>query len=154
MHTEWPLAILLIENDADIRALLLTVLRELDFTVHAFDGGKEAVDWYCQHHAETGLVILEVNMSPIDGAHALALLRFMNPKLPAIFLTGGLNQSVAEQLLALGGTQMLMKPFSSLDHLAAAIRKGLKGVEPPPLAPPRDPSGMARIRLPSEKKST
>lgn len=60
----------IIEDDADIRAVLTTIFREAGFTVHAFATGDDGVEGVRRHRPQ--VVSLDLSLPDIDGFEVLA----------------------------------------------------------------------------------
>lgn len=59
-------SILIVEDDADIRATLGDVLEDEGYTVSAVANGREALD-YLREHLSTSVVLLDLMMPVMDG---------------------------------------------------------------------------------------
>ena len=108
-------AVLIVDDDPDIRKVLYLLLRE-SYTVAEVSGGAEAVA-YMQEHPETDLVVLDVMMPGMDGFETCDRIRAMS-NVPILFLTA--KSAEADRLSAYrsGGDDFLSKPFSQGEFLA------------------------------------
>lgn len=104
--------ILVVDDDAAIRALLETGLRRRGFTVWLAADGLAALAQYQQHPAEITLVLLDVRMPGMDGAQTLRRLRTLNPGLLVYMMSGHLGGYAEDELLRLGAAGVLDKPFA------------------------------------------
>ncbi|WP_058622794.1 response regulator transcription factor [Microbacterium testaceum] len=60
-----PLVAVIIEDDADIRSLVVAVLEQAGYAVHAASGGLEGIDLVARY--EPAVTTLDVSMPGIDG---------------------------------------------------------------------------------------
>jgi CheY-like chemotaxis protein len=115
--------ILVVEDDADVRNLVIEQLADLGYRTMAAASGQEAIDLVATHSAEIDLVFSDVMMSGgvsgIDLVHALHVYR---PSLPVVltsgFMTG--NPSAADNPVDMPETKdldlpVLAKPYRQID---------------------------------------
>jgi two-component system catabolic regulation response regulator CreB len=102
------MAILVVEDDADVRHCVSFILRLEGFVVDAVGDGREAMAYLSAHPAPS-LMILDLGLPKIDGA-TLRKRMLKNPKLaeiPVVILSS--QASAAKQL---PGCEFVAKPFS------------------------------------------
>src|SRR5947209_17801646 len=114
--------ILVVDDEALIRAVLEQVLRQAGFAVRLAGDGAEAIDLYQRYHAEIGLVLLDVRMSGRDGPQTLSALKDLDPGVRCCFMSGSTGAYSVEELLALGAVGFVSKPFSDLAELVRSFR--------------------------------
>lgn len=118
--------ILYIDDEPDLRELvLISLAADPRVMAHAADGAQMGLrlidDW------QPRLVLTDVKMPEMDGKALLLEIR-KNPKhagLPVVFLTASTNPETQAELLSLGATAVLEKPFDPLtlaDRLVALAR--------------------------------
>ncbi|HTE56462.1 MAG TPA: response regulator [Kofleriaceae bacterium] len=114
-------AILLVEDDLDIRIDLADLLRHEGYEVATVANGQEALDWLRQagHHAD--LILLDL-MMPIMNGWDFRSQQLEEPSLttiPVVLLSGA--GDVARHAMALKTAGYLIKPLrlDSLLHLVA-----------------------------------
>jgi CheY-like chemotaxis protein len=107
--------VLVVDDQADIRALLQTILRHHGFTVWLAPGGAEAVQLYGQQRDRVDLVLLDVAMPEWDGPRTLKALRKENPNLCVCFVSGKEVEYTDDQLLAFGAARVIHRPFEAAD---------------------------------------
>ncbi len=116
--------ILVVEDDADLRAL---VVRRLQYAGHRVQGAEDAMDamGLVAHKGAPDAVVLDVNMPDIDGFELLGRLREQTGRsdLPAVFLSGRTQLADIAAGRALGAAY-LTKPFVS-NALIGAIETQL-----------------------------
>lgn len=117
--------VLVVEDDPDIRALVEVRLRRLGHRVMSVGSGEEALDLLAERGAPD-VAVLDVQMPGMDGLQLLEAMR-LDPELaavPAIFLSGRVQESDVEAGRALGATY-LTKPVI-LSALSGAVDKALE----------------------------
>jgi CheY-like chemotaxis protein len=127
--------VLLLEDNADYRALLTEVLTLSGFEVYAAPDGRRVDEMLRARRID--LVITDVSMPERDGLETMSDLRQSHPQLPVIAISGDvpLNRDLFLEIAAkLGASRVLAKPFR-IDELIAAAREAV-GIAIPPATPP------------------
>lgn len=122
--------ILLVDDDAELCALLSEFLRREGFTVDCEHEGNRGLERSAQPGVD--LVVLDVMLPGIDGFEILRRLR-QRSKVPVIMLTARGEDVDRIVGLELGADDYLPKPFNPRE-LAARIRAILRRYEPRPPA--------------------
>src|SRR3954452_18319224 len=128
---------LVVDDDADIRALVRAVLEPLAFeVVEAADGNVALSE--LRSTALPDVVVLDVEMPDVDGWETLAAIR-SEPRtstLPVVLCTARALRSDLERAWALGSDGYLSKPFTvgqladeitAVCELSAAERAEVRG---------------------------
>ena len=119
-----PLPILLVEDDADVRSLLVEALTDTGAsTVHAAETLSEAQALMVEHGDSLAVVILDVVLPDGDGRHFCADLRRQGLHLSMILLSGMGGQDDVVFGLKAGADDYLVKPFSIAELLARIAAK-------------------------------
>ena len=100
--------VLLVDDDADVRAALGQSLDLADFNVTACRAFIEATDHLSPGFA--GVVVTDVRMPGKDGFDLLARARRIDPDLPVIVLTGEGDIPMAVRAMTEGAYDFLEKP--------------------------------------------
>ena len=116
-------SLLLAEDDAGLRDLIVRGLREEDFDVEAVGSGSELLRTYEARGAD--LLILDVGLPDADGRDVCASLRARGEEVPVVFLTA--RDAVPERVAGFeaGGDDYVTKPFA-LGELAERVRALLR----------------------------
>lgn len=115
-----PPGVLVAEDRAGLRALLCAALSGAGFRAWPAADGEEAVRLYRAHPGEIDVALLDRGMPVKDGPAALADLRALNRSLPCCLMTGA-GPNAERELLALGASCVLVKPFL-LPEVVAMVR--------------------------------
>lgn len=112
--------ILVVDDQEDIRLLLSTLLRQLGHECEQAAGGREALSVLLRR-SDTELVILDVQMSDLDGWDTLREIRLIDRRLPVLMCT--VKSSILDQKMTfeLGGDGIVTKPFA-VHHLMDGIQ--------------------------------
>jgi DNA-binding NtrC family response regulator len=116
--------VLVVDDDADVRALAGAHLRHHGFDPLPADGGRQAVEVYRQRCGHIDVVLLDVVMPGLDGPQTLAALRQADPAVRAVFMSGYTNDYTEADLAGMGAASFVAKPFRSAE-LASALRRAL-----------------------------
>jgi DNA-binding response OmpR family regulator len=110
--------ILLADDDAAIRQLLMRLLTEEDYSVSTAANGLEAVE--LADETKFDLALLDLNMPEKEGWKTFEQLVTKNPALPVIVITARPNQVFSA--LAAGVAALLEKPLNFV-QLFSTIRE-------------------------------
>jgi two-component system, chemotaxis family, chemotaxis protein CheY len=116
MHRD---TILVVDDDADVRYALATVLGDEGFHTLSASNGLEALQVLEGHHVD--LIVLDVMMPIMDGWHFLSA-RLRHPEIVAIpiILMSARTDLAASASMVAGAAAFAPKPFH-LDQLLSAI---------------------------------
>jgi two-component system response regulator MprA len=122
-------SLLLAEDDAALRDLVVRGLREEELEIDGVGSGTELLRAYDARGAD--LLILDVGLPDADGRDVCATLRARGDAVPVIFLTA--LDAVRERVsgFAAGGDDYVTKPFV-LAELAERVRTVLRRSAPRP----------------------
>ncbi|WP_066725159.1 response regulator transcription factor [Sphingomonas pituitosa] len=123
--SETPAAvrILVVEDDAQLNALLVRQLSALGYDVESAEDGRAAIATLAR--AQFDAVLLDRMLPAIEGVEVLRRMRAEGVETPVILLTAlGLTQERVEGLEA-GADDYIVKPFE-IDELNARIRAVLR----------------------------
>ena len=106
-----PSTILVVEDDAIVRMLIVDVLQELQFSVLEADGSERAMELLEDHSQHIDLLMTDVGLPGMDGRELAGKARLLRQQLPILFASG-----YAESLEVADGMAVIGKPFS-IDQL-------------------------------------
>jgi PAS domain S-box-containing protein len=104
--------ILLVEDDAGVRAVTAAMLKELQFTVIEADNGSHALD-IVDREQEIDLLFTDIVMPGMNGFELGRLARERRPQLPVLYATGYSASYTAPER----GADVLAKPYRESDLL-------------------------------------
>ena len=125
-------AILLGDDDPEVRFALGMLLREAGHEVLEADGCSETLDTAAGRRPD--LVVTDVNMPGMSGVELMEQLRGTRPGTPIIAMTGGGMHQTPELAATLAGNagadRVLQKPFGN-DELLAEVSTLLSDIGGP-----------------------
>jgi len=129
-----PAAILVVDDEPDLRDLLTTSLRFAGFEAHSVASGRAALDSLAERHVD--LVVMDVMMPGMDGLTAVRRLRARGDDVPVLFLTAKDDSDDVIAGLRVGGDDYVTKPFRLAELVArieAIVRRSRSGSTPNPV---------------------
>ncbi len=118
--------ILVVEDEADVRYFVETVLRTHNYAVHGAADIDEALAIFQLHRNEISLVFSDVGLPKVDGITLGQKLRELNPNLPIVLASGYPSKDFRERINELGAQAFLSKPYNTQDILQT-VRRALAG---------------------------
>jgi CheY-like chemotaxis protein len=123
-HRARPLAVLVVEDDDELRAFLRAALEDDGFTVLAAPHGAAALA-LLRRHPRPDVVLLDLRLPVLDGAaFARAFRRLPESDAPLVVLTAA--DDAGRRAAEVGAAALLRKPVD-LDALLAVIRTHAAG---------------------------
>ncbi|NML86162.1 PAS domain-containing sensor histidine kinase [Polaromonas sp.] len=117
--------ILVVEDDAAVRMIVLDELNELGYTTLEAVDGPSAI--HILHSARNiDILISDVGLPGMNGRQIAEIGRQHRPGLPVLFMTGYTQSAASRSEFLAPGMEMITKPFA-MDELAAKIREMLAG---------------------------
>jgi DNA-binding NtrC family response regulator len=107
-----PLEALVVDDEAEIRELLVEFLRGRGLPVASASDGRAAVTALQREPSRYNLVITDLALPGIDGLGVLRAAREVNPSCQVVIVTGYASLDSAIQAVRLGAYDYLTKPFS------------------------------------------
>lgn len=117
--------ILVIDDNENVRAVLIEVLEGEGYQVVSADNGRHGVDLFRSEKPD--LVITDLIMPEKEGIETIREIRTDSPAARIIAISGGGRSYSADYLKlarALGASDVIKKPFDP-DDLAATVRNRL-----------------------------
>lgn len=108
--------ILVVEDDAIVRMLIVDVLEELEFKVLEADGSETAMQLLADTSCAIDLLMTDVGLPGMNGRELAEKARELRPLLPILFASG-----YADHLELGHNMQVIGKPFS-IDQLRDTVK--------------------------------
>jgi CheY-like chemotaxis protein len=115
--------VLVVEDDADVRAYVVEALGALGYEVLQAPGAEQALRLLDQQQT-IRLLLTDVVMPAIDGRKLADEVRRRWPALKIVFMTGYSRDAIVHQGRLDPGVELIQKPITS-EQLAATIRRAL-----------------------------
>ena len=119
--------VLVVDDDDDIRKLVVTLLERAGITVHDAPNGREGLREF--HSWRPDLVVLDVSMPELDGWNVLDRIRDMSD-VPVLMLTARGDELERVRGLQAGADDYVVKPFGKQELVArvqALLRRAAQG---------------------------
>lgn len=119
-------AVLIVDDDTAICALLQDVLSEHVFAVTACQTGQEAIRCV-EERPDIALILLDMMLPDINGLMVLQQVQKIRPTLPVVMLTGMDSESDVVVGLEMGADDYISKPFNPrvvVARVKAVLRRG------------------------------
>ncbi|MBX7084627.1 MAG: PAS domain S-box protein [Nannocystaceae bacterium] len=113
--------ILVVEDDAAVRAVACNILRRAGYEVIAANGGADALALAARHAGRIALVLTDVVMPGMNGYALVAALRRDHPRLRALVMSGYIDDAARAQEAEAGSLPFVAKPFTP-EALASKVR--------------------------------
>jgi FixJ family two-component response regulator len=111
-----------VDDDESVRESLPDLLREFGFAAHAFSSAEEFLA--SDVIGQTSCLILDIAMPGMTGYDLQRELTRRRQEIPIVFITAHGDDNLRPRVLANGGVECLLKPFSEtalLDAVNAAL---------------------------------
>jgi PAS domain S-box-containing protein len=118
--------VLIVEDEAGVRSLLVMALRRRGFLVYEADGAEQAKE-VIELHGPPDVLVTDVVMRTISGPELVKELQVTYPKLPVLYMSGYARDKLDEALSSSSDVSFLQKPFTT-DTLITAVREILQRV--------------------------
>jgi CheY-like chemotaxis protein len=120
-------AILIVEDNPDIREIFRTLFELEGFDVHLAENGQDALHRLDDDHVDPCLILLDLSMPVMDGWTFLDVLhgREDGDRIPVTVLSANVDPALSRELKARYGCRVLRKPASveALLGIANACRE-------------------------------
>lgn len=108
--------ILVVDDDATIRFLLKSLLR--DYEVFTMEDGFDALAWLNMNMPD--LIVMDMEMPTIDGRKLLKRIKssYKHRHIPIVVMSATDNQIIQSSFYKLGASDFIIKPFMGCDFVS------------------------------------
>ena len=117
--------ILVVEDDANLRTALCDTLELAGYRVVGMEHGQSALDKIASE--PVGLLLSDLQMSPMDGHTLLQRAKAMMPDLPVVMMTAYGTVQSAVDAMHQGASDYLLKPFEA-DELLQRVQRYINDI--------------------------
>lgn len=107
-----PLSILVVDDEGDVRNMLVEYFRELGHLAESAADGPSAVAAITARPSTFGIVICDLQLPGVDGLGVLKAAKAADPSIAVIIMTGYASVDSAVRAVRLGAYDYLTKPFT------------------------------------------
>lgn len=119
-HIDNRNSVLVVDDEPDLRSLLVEVLEAQNFVVYEATNGEEALGMLESH--DVGVVLCDIMMPQMDGFECLARALVKGYKVPFVFLTGFGDRDRMLAAIRLGAVDFITKPFNTREVVDVIFR--------------------------------
>lgn len=121
-HNAVSQAILVVDDDPDIREALRDYLEHDGYRVETVGAGEPAIERV--RHTRYGAVLLDVGLPDVDGLTVLRSLHEIEPSLPVVIFTAFTSYENTVGSLSKGAFAYLTKPYN-IEEIRAILRRAI-----------------------------
>jgi CheY-like chemotaxis protein len=118
--------VLLIEDEASLRDLLVETLEGAGYAVLVAPGGEDALRMVQEHPGVIHLVVTDVMMPGLTGRQVAERIRAARPEVRVLFVSGYVGDALARHGVSEPEARLLSKPFTA-EALLRKVREVLDG---------------------------
>lgn len=118
--------ILIVDDDADLRSSLESILRLRGYEPFGLSSGKDAIELLSKEPPP--VVLIDLQLEDIPGLDVLKAIKKISPDTECIILTGLASTETAVQSVNLGAYSYVQKPYD-VDQLILIIKRALEKKE-------------------------
>lgn len=106
----------IVDDEAQVRKSLSNLLRSAGYQTHCFASGEAFLDSPCRAYATA--LLLDMQLSGLQGAEVLRHLHIANVALPVICMSADGSKQMSQSALQNGAHSFVAKPFKAEALLA------------------------------------
>lgn len=114
-------SILVVEDEASLRNLLVNVLEPSGYRVLCARDGREALEYFENRELEIDAILLDLNMPEMHGLEVYKELQRFRPRTKVLVVSGNISKEVKTEMLKLGQHEFLEKPYR-IDEVCRRLR--------------------------------
>ncbi|MBM9520269.1 sigma-54-dependent Fis family transcriptional regulator [Desulforhopalus vacuolatus] len=111
---------LIVDDEEGMRGVLTRLMTKINFEVVTASGGETALQLILSELPD--VMLLDFRMSGMDGKEVLQAVKYIDPDLPIIMITGYADISTAVEMVKAGVYDYLAKPFDNNDVIRIVQR--------------------------------
>lgn len=115
VRSRMPLRVLVVDNSATMRGIVLKILSATRFRVEVAQAEDGAAAFAHVKKSQVDIVFLDYNMPGLDGVATLTALKLEKPDLRVVIITSSQEAALAERARGAGADGFLKKPFYPAD---------------------------------------
>lgn len=122
METSRAPIVLMVEDNADMRTLIRSILSETTQVIHEFENGPSALEAYARIHPDC--VLMDIELAGMDGIAATRALRLIDAEARIIMVTGHGDEPYRRAAADAGAAAFVLKEnLLDLPTLLASIAR-------------------------------
>lgn len=123
-------SVLTVDDDPDVRHIIVCYLEDLGHTVYEANDGLEAMKIF--HEKKPNLILIDMKMPVMGGIELIKILRKEASETPVIVISGQGDMDNTIEAMRLGALDYVLKPFTKpmlkevVDKAFQKLRKMMK----------------------------
>ena len=118
--------VLVVEDDAMLRRVVVKTLRSWGFDIREAPDGAAAIDQALEPETFLSVILLDIMLPILDGVEVARRVYRDRPSLPIVACSAAMDDQIIASLREVGVRHFLPKPYSA-DSLRATLRNALAG---------------------------
>ena len=114
--------VLIVDNNVNICQMFKLALKSEGVEACIAESGEEAISIFRSSPDSIKAVLMDIVMPGLNGLETLAVLRTINPTLPAVFMTAS-GDTYRAAVFAKFGAEIHIKPFSDIQKIVTLLRQ-------------------------------
>lgn len=112
-----PITILVVEDEIQVRELVVEMLHITGYKVIEAENGKRAIELYNANSEEIKLILTDVVMPEMNGRKLIENIPNFKAGTKVLFMSGYTDSAIDSQGILKPETHFIQKPFSPMDLL-------------------------------------
>ncbi len=113
--------VLVADDDAVLRELIVSILRGEGYLVSPAAGGKEAIEIVAKGGVDVALI--DIKMPDINGIEVLKKAKEMDPHMEAVMITGYAESRLSAEAIKNYTYDFISKPFTDIKQIPRTVRR-------------------------------
>ncbi|ACF14091.1 response regulator receiver protein [Chloroherpeton thalassium ATCC 35110] len=118
-HLHRP-AVLVVDDEEDLRRILSNILRKKGFEVFDAEDGKKGLEIFEAFQHKIGYILADINMPELNGKELAAEIRKLDVSVKIILISGDYSLAEVDNFSKEKALQFMAKPFR-IDELLKAM---------------------------------
>ncbi|MBU1106647.1 MAG: PAS domain S-box protein [Candidatus Riflebacteria bacterium] len=119
---------LIADDEESVREILSEILKDFGYKTVLAENGRKALDIFKTMNDTLSIAIIDLTMPEMSGTELIREIRWLNPEIPVLLITGMLFDDKKRELEKLGVAAFLQKPFTKADLEKVFVQVRLKAV--------------------------
>lgn len=113
---------MVVDDEQGVRLAIQRTLERHGYRVVTAGDGAEALDLYLRHREAVQLIVTDIRMPIMDGVALTRAVRGLPSSVGILAVSGDASDSNVSEIVKLGATSFVTKPFSASSLLAQVAR--------------------------------
>ena len=122
MPDDMPPTILLVDDDELVLSMVSEALAQHGMRVLSYLNGAKALEFLEESGGQdVDLVLSDINMQGMDGFDVIHRVKYINPNLPVVLMTGEASLEYAMRAMRMGAANLFQKPVAIRDMVGSVF---------------------------------